>query len=147
LIREFNVRTFVEVGAESGKLSWLILNECDDVYTYLVDISFEACDLNAFRQFGMRFSILGMRSVDASFCVSFETCPLDMVYIDAGHSYLDVNEDLRAWYPRVRQGGVVAGHDYGHPNWPGVKQAVDEFVQKKGKKLNVGEYFNFWFVK
>lgn len=37
---------------------------------------------------------------------------LDFVYIDANHRYEAVVEDLAAWIPKVRSGGVVCGHDY-----------------------------------
>ena len=40
--------------------------------------------------------------------------PLDFVYIDANHDYKHVYEDLEAWFPLVREGGVVAGHDIIH---------------------------------
>jgi len=34
------------------------------------------------------------------------------VYVDARHDYLGVMHDLGAWWPKVRPGGVMAGHDY-----------------------------------
>lgn len=49
---------------------------------------------------------------------------LDFVFIDASHDYQSVKDDIEAWYPKVKKGGVLAGHDY--PDWPGVKKAVDE---------------------
>ena len=42
----------------------------------------------------------------------FENATLDYVYIDGNHAYLAVREDLRAWNPKVRPGGLLAGHDY-----------------------------------
>ena len=36
----------------------------------------------------------------------------DFVYVDAGHSRREVLADLAAWWPKVRAGGVMAGHDY-----------------------------------
>lgn len=39
----------------------------------------------------------------------------DLVYIDAGHSYLSVKHDLICWSERVRAGGIVMGDDYGPP--------------------------------
>lgn len=42
----------------------------------------------------------------------FAVNSLDWVNIDAGHRYVDVYEDMAAWYPKVRIGGVLAGHDY-----------------------------------
>ncbi len=49
----------------------------------------------------------------------------DLVFIDADHSEEWVLRDLAAWLPKVRAGGVIAGHDYGAPHHPGVKRAVD----------------------
>ena len=50
---------------------------------------------------------------------------LDFVFIDASHEYKDVIKDLHAWYPKVKKGGYIGGHDYS--TWDGVKLAVDEF--------------------
>lgn len=56
---------------------------------------------------------------------------LDFVFIDALHTYEAVKQDLKAWYPKVRSGGLVAGHDY---RWGGVGQAVNEFAASVGVK-------------
>lgn len=48
---------------------------------------------------------------------------LDLVFIDASHEFLDVRADIKAWLPKLRRGGILAGDDYG---WEGVKKAVDE---------------------
>lgn len=37
---------------------------------------------------------------------------LDYAYIDARHDFNGVLADLNAWYPKVRFGGILAGHDY-----------------------------------
>jgi hypothetical protein len=69
---------------------------------------------------------------------------LDFVYLDANHSYLAVCGDLRAWFPKVKPGGLLAGHDYldGYvgfgPDYQGgtlfgVKTAVDEFGRDIGQ--------------
>jgi len=75
------------------------------------------------------------RSVDAAKLVPDN---IDFVYIDGDHDYDKVKEDIEAWYPKVRKGGMLAGHDYkfkgvGRPDT--VKQAVDEFCKKEGYEL------------
>ena len=55
---------------------------------------------------------------------------IDFVFIDACHDYECVLADIRAWYPKVRPTGYIAGHDYKHPNHPGVEQAVRELLPK-----------------
>ena len=61
---------------------------------------------------------------------TFKDGSLDFVYIDANHTYESVKEDLRAWFPKVREGGLMEGHDY---QMEEVKRAIDEFVGKDYK--------------
>lgn len=49
----------------------------------------------------------------------------DLIFIDADHSYEGVSEDIETWWPRVRQGGVLCGHDI-QISFPGVIRAVVE---------------------
>lgn len=51
---------------------------------------------------------------------------IDCIFIDAGHSYEAVLADLRAWYPKMKDTCIMAGHDY-NKSWPGVINAVNEF--------------------
>ena len=37
---------------------------------------------------------------------------LDYVYVDARHDYCGVTDDLLNYWPKVRPGGIFAGHDY-----------------------------------
>jgi len=56
----------------------------------------------------------------------FEDESIDFIFLDGDHSYEYVKQELHAWYPKVKPGGVIAGHDYIELTC-GVKQAVDEF--------------------
>ena len=60
----------------------------------------------------------------------FADSTVDFVYIDALHTYEAVMSDLLAWWPKLRRGRIMAGHDYNPTKWPGVCQAVDEFVKE-----------------
>lgn len=55
---------------------------------------------------------------------------VDMIFIDANHSYDSVKADIQAWMPLLAPRGIICGHDYDPPNWTGIKQAVDECVPK-----------------
>lgn len=58
---------------------------------------------------------------------------LDLVYIDANHVYDAVIEDLTIWSPKVRVGGLIAGHDYRvFDNKPTIHvvAAVTDFTRK-----------------
>jgi predicted O-methyltransferase YrrM len=54
--------------------------------------------------------------------------PIDVLYIDADHSYRGVRADLDLWVPHVRPGGLVVGDDYGHRLYPGVAAAWDDYA-------------------
>ena len=58
----------------------------------------------------------------------FEDKSLDFVFLDGSHEYEDVRQDIIAWMPKIKKGGVLAGHDYypNNPEWFGVNRAVDE---------------------
>jgi predicted O-methyltransferase YrrM len=55
---------------------------------------------------------------------------LDYVFIDGGHAYENVLEDIACWQPLVRPGGILCGHDYAMEQdgsgWNGVARAVRE---------------------
>jgi cephalosporin hydroxylase len=50
-----------------------------------------------------------MTSIEASKLYQDES--LDFVFIDANHSYDAVKEDILAWYPKIKNGGLLGGHD------------------------------------
>jgi hypothetical protein len=71
----------------------------------------------------------------------------DMVFIDGDHSYQAVKNDIDLWYPKVKDGGYIGGHDYDYPGLDfGVKQAVDEFVTKHNLTLELDSDWT-WFIK
>lgn len=49
----------------------------------------------------------------------------DLVYIDALHSYEAVCNDIWRWWPKIKQGGYIGGHNFS-VRWPGVTRAVRE---------------------
>ena len=55
---------------------------------------------------------------------------LDFVFIDASHEYEDVKQDILSWYPKIKKGGYIAGHDY--TTFDGVQKAVNELIIHKG---------------
>lgn len=76
---------------------------------------------------------------------------LDWVTIDANHSYEAVGEDIDLWLPKVREGGVISGHDYDpNPNNTniheyGVNRAVHEaFGEIVG--LTGEDYYKTWYT-
>jgi len=116
-----------------------------------------------------------IRSTSEIAATLFPDESLDFVYIDANHAYEHVKKDIEIWYPKVRKGGVFAGHDYINIDWYadpnflpnmkdkhlyntvngkkyyngvfGVNPAVDEFCEKYGYTLDVTtEWWGTWWI-
>jgi predicted O-methyltransferase YrrM len=56
---------------------------------------------------------------------NYEDESLDFVFIDAGHDYESIKKDLISWLPKVKKGGVIAGHDY---YYKPIFDTVDEII-------------------
>lgn len=57
---------------------------------------------------------------------------LDFCFIDGNHAFDWVMQDLIEWSRRVRQGGIVAGHDFYHFKGAGVVEAVVAYTNAHG---------------
>jgi hypothetical protein len=55
---------------------------------------------------------------------------LDFIYIDGCHKYENVLEDLTNFYPKIKKGGFISGHDWNY-YWDGVIQAVMEYFKRQ----------------
>ncbi|MEW6303163.1 MAG: class I SAM-dependent methyltransferase [Verrucomicrobiota bacterium] len=98
---------------------------------------------------GPRSEVWRMTGVEAA--AKIKDGSLDFVYIDAQHHEEAVAEDVRQWFPKLRPGGLLAGHDYLDGEFSygrfGVKTAVDRFIKEQGLSLHVttGEASPTWF--
>jgi hypothetical protein len=103
------------------------------------DLNYNIDDIKNFeKSFRDKFKdtqILKMSSLDASYL--FDDNTFDLIYIDADHSYESIKLDLIAWYSKLKNGGIFAGHDYceyyieSTKTEFGVIKAVNEFVFEK----------------
>jgi hypothetical protein len=129
---------FVEVGVWKGRsaafMAVEIINSGKIIQFDLVDtwngsIEHQPLQEDVFEVFNKNIApvssyvnIKRMESILAA--PTYKDGSLDFVFIDAAHDYENVKADIKAWLPKVKQGGYLAGHDY--PTWPGVTQAVNE---------------------
>lgn len=162
LICERNIKVFAEVGVYKGKtIKRILTSPAGDVLDryFAIDhwehkeswtLTEDKWDwtynavckhLPWFKQ----LQIIKMESVKAAnlFWNGF----FDMVYIDANHEYQPVIDDIKAWLPRIKKGGILAGHDYldlkrrkGKESCY-VKSAVDDFF---GEENIIEEFDTVW---
>jgi hypothetical protein len=61
----------------------------------------------------------------------------DFIYIDACHIYESVLWDIENYFPKLKKGGLLGGHDYVDYQAFGVIRAVNEFCEKNGYEIIV----------
>ncbi|KKL73402.1 hypothetical protein LCGC14_2075300, partial [marine sediment metagenome] len=78
---------------------------------------------------------------------------LDWVYLDADHTLAGCMGDLEAWYPKLKSGGILAGHDYVYGWACSVPEAVRRFMWSIGRDVDKVQTTDgqdsptFWFMK
>lgn len=103
--------------------------------------------VNRARHYPNRAHIMHMNSLEAAAKVDDRS--LDLVFLDADHSYAGVKADLEAWTPKIRNPeGWIGGHDYRNPekgyDFTGVERAVSEWADGREVELDL----NFtWFCR
>ncbi len=103
---------FVEVGCYQGGNIPLLTESFNNIRYYAIDIWEEVSDyfkfLNAFKNCPL---VVPIRLLSKEAVALFDEGELDMVFIDADHSYPSVLSDLRTWMPKIKKGGILCGHD------------------------------------
>ncbi|GFH53262.1 O-methyltransferase [Chaetoceros tenuissimus] len=185
LLEDFKFKTGIEIGVQEGKFSKIVLDTWKSCEKYhLVDVWAQqknykdqanvddAAQDKLFRttkenlkEYEEKVQIHRMFSTEAA--KSFENESIDFIYVDARHDYCGAKEDLEYYWPILKPGGIMAGHDYnenseiGSQDWGlcgdgsrnelAVKGAVNEFFLPKGLTISVTYYrernFMSWFVQ
>lgn len=82
-----------------------------------------------------RAAVLRLTSEEAALLVLPGS--VDFVYIDAQHDFLSVLADLCHWWPKLRSGGIIAGHDFDRRKWVfPVGLAALQFARHQGLQLH-----------
>lgn len=144
MLKGRDIKLGAELGVKEGKLAEYLLREYPDLHMVCIDLfakrppmdlqgyeTYEKWDFAAITkeymdrmmQFMSRVETLVMDTEEAA--LKYEDETFDFVFIDAEHTYEGVRDDIAAWYPKLKKGGIMAGHDFSH-KWPGVERAVGE---------------------
>ena len=156
LIKKHNLINIVELGVRSGDTYFFLLEKCPGIRLVGVDIwdkipyqysknqltdwpntKIELAVRSRAKHFGMRAMLL--KGLTDDVVVGFIDASLDLIFIDADHTYDSVSKDILNWRPKLRRGGFLTGHDI---DWPGVKKAVDEHIIN----YDIGPD-NVWYVQ
>jgi len=105
-----------EVGVRRGKNAIDMLKKLSIKKLYLIDTwttspkASKEITLKTLKEFKDKFVIL--TGYSSEMCEYIKDDELDFVYIDGNHRYKGVKSDIENYYPKVKNGGLICGHDY-----------------------------------
>jgi len=129
-----------EIGVDKGEFSKCIFNEVKPRKLHLIDIwGSDRYHDGKFRTVQQTFSseiedgdVQIHRKLSTEAVSDFSDNYFDWIYVDTNHSYETTRDELKLYAPKLKEGGIIAGHDYEQGNWIttyryGVIEAVHEF--------------------
>lgn len=126
-----------EIGVRTGINAKDILDKLSIKKLYLIDnwksspIANKEKTIKILNLFKTKIVILSGDSI--KMCGYIKNNELDFVYIDAGHSYENVQNDIKNYYPKVKIGGLIAGHDYNKKHTKLIESVNDYFGEENIK--------------
>ena len=151
--------TGIEIGTAYGEHAFMILNNLNIKTLYCIDVYKKYNEYSDFLNhktdimYNRAKNLLSKYNNQVIFIKKFSDDAIndikehvDFVYIDANHTYNYVKRDIELYYPKVKLGGIIGGHDF-TPAY-GVPYAVLEFAEKNGllDKLGGGK-IDWWIEK
>ena len=99
--------------------------------------------MNRMEGYKNRFHLLRQYSDEAASTIMEND--FDVIFIDGLHTYEQLTKDCANYYPKLKEGGIFAGHDYNAI--AGVRQAADEFAAKVGREIHITECDVWYWIK
>jgi len=162
LIREHKFKIFVEVGVFRGETCGYLLGHVrdKDFLVYAVDpyveynayrkMDFEEIKAEAHYRAFQDDRCMHIEKFSTEAAKDFSDGSVDLVFIDGNHRYKWVVADIASWWPKVREGGILSGHDFwsvkGGKN-RGVRYAVKYFCRDNKLTFNRGDDGVWWIEK
>jgi hypothetical protein len=111
MIPEYRIGSFAEIGVWNGDLMDGVKKVHPGIFYLMVESVVNDLLMKRIGEHRHEsITLFAMYSVQAASLIADGS--LGMVYIDAEHSYQSVKEDILLWRPKIKKGGILAGHDY-----------------------------------
>ena len=162
--RSDEITTGVEIGVAFGSNMKMLLDETSLTKLWGVDTYSEAAwnvgdllnvneEFGSFdglyqhilamlKPYGTRAKIARMTSEEGS--KKFKNESLDFIFIDGDH--FDLENDLKYWERKVRDGGYIMGHDWNHPCFGNITQYLRDRYDEE-QLVGIDGPVHIWYVQ
>lgn len=162
-----------EIGVAAGVLSHELLDRREDLTLWMIDSWQAASPESAYRKWcasnGDPNGVRSAETVEEEHLAAIQVAnkfagrvaifrgssteiadlndtPLDLVFIDADHSQTGCAADIAAWWPKVKPGGWIGGHDIHRFRDDGVGRAVKAFADANRLAIELDDNWT-WFIR
>lgn len=163
IVEKFTSGIFLEIGVWQGKSIAYLAEKIEEAGTNVILFgidTFQGTGDNMMKEAGMNSdqlyikycqntaqfgNIKTYRGHSHNLPEMFADEYFDVIFIDGDHSYEAVKKDIELWYPKVKPGGIIAGHDYTEEYGYGVVKAVKEYFGDR--EVNILKPFVWYYNK
>ena len=137
MCEEAKAKIVVEIGVYAGALSHLLAETSALEHLYIVDpwiwekfgpghMDKIARKVEKWADSTSTVTVLRMGSLEA--VEKFDDGSIDFIHIDQRHGYERIKSDIRAWWRKLRIGGMISGDNY---EYPPLAKGVDEILPER----------------
>jgi len=156
LIKDIKNPIGIEIGTAEGITTEYLLNTREDLTLFGIDPYQIYTDwdgkiinspktlvdfLKRVEPFGDRFNLIREKSDDVP--DRFDDESVDFIFIDGEHTYNQLLKDCKNYYPKLKKGGFLFGHDYARIQ--PVNKAANEFAASVAKDIKTTQQ-DIWYI-
>jgi len=154
MVRSFGTgKVCAEIGVYQGDFSQKILNQSSPSELWLVDpwevqsgdydhdwlnkTLTPAMYQHVIKMFVHQPEVKIVRGYSKDMASTIPNDYFDWVYIDADHTWMGISTDVHAWWPKIKSGGWLCGHDFVHCGHIAVKNVVIAWAAQVKQEIHL----------
>lgn len=138
MCEQAKAKIVVEIGVYAGDISRLLADTSSLEHLWIIDpwiwagkftqkhMDSIAHKVQKWANSSSKITVFRMTSLEA--VEKFDDGSIDFIHIDQRHGYRTIKDDIRAWWPKLKIGGMISGDNY---EYPPLAKGVDELLPER----------------